>query len=161
MEPVERFVNSLSKYCDRVSQFGVFGMMALVASNIVLRLVWHPINGVYDYVSFIGAVLVAFALSYTALLKGHIEIEMLTEHFPRKVQDVLASIVGIISLGFFLIVTWQTVLYANIMMQKGETTMTALLPFHYYIYAMAFGLAVLCLVIFINFVKSMMKVVRG
>ncbi len=161
METFDRFVHSLSKYCDHMAKAGVVAMMLIVAANIILRVVWHPINGTYDYVSFIGAVLVAFALAYTAIQKGHIEIEMLMERFPKRVQEVTASIMSILSLGFFVLVTWQSVLFANDMWRTGDTTMTALLPYYPYIYAIAFGSALLSLVILNNLIKSLVKAVRG
>jgi TRAP-type C4-dicarboxylate transport system permease small subunit len=157
----DRFIRILSQYCDRIAQIGVVAMMLLVVANILLRIVWHAINGTYDFVCFIGALLVAFALAYCAVKKGHIEVEMVVAHLPQRVQGIIGSFTGVLSLGLFILVTWQSVLFANDMWQKGETTMTALLPFYPYIYGIAFGCVLLCLVILADLIKSLVKAVKG
>ncbi|MCR4395090.1 MAG: TRAP transporter small permease, partial [Dehalococcoidales bacterium] len=138
METFERFVGKISRLFDYIARFGVLAMMILVVANVILRIVWKSIVGTYDYVCIIGAVLVALALAYCGYKKGHIEIEILMSQLPERVQGTIGSIVNLLSLGFFSIVAWQLVLLGNEMRQKGETTMTLYLPFHPYLYLIAF-----------------------
>lgn len=157
----DRFVRLVSQYCDRVAQFGVFAMMLLAVVNILLRIVWRPITGTYDFVSFIGATLVAFALAYCAVQKGHIQVELAVARFPKRVQGIIDSITGILSLGIFAVVTWRCVVFANDMWRHGELSMTSLLPFYPYIYGIAFGCGLLCLVILVDLMHSLGKAVKG
>jgi hypothetical protein len=64
------------------------------------------------------------------------------------------------SLGTFSLVTWQCVVYAIDMKRTGELSMTALLPFYPYLYGIAFGCALLCLVILADLIKSVSKAVK-
>jgi TRAP-type C4-dicarboxylate transport system permease small subunit len=136
-------------------------MMLLVAGDILLRIFWHPIAGTYDYVSFIGVILVAFALAYCAVNRGHIQVELLVDRLPSRVQGIIGVITGLMGASIFALVTWQSVAYANNMRAVGETSMTALVPYYPYIYCIAFGSALLCLVVIVDLMKSVVRAVRG
>lgn len=158
----DRVVHSLSKFCDRIAQGAVMAMMLLVVANIIWRVVpkiGRPIFGTYDVVGFIGATLVAFAIAYCAVQRGHISVELVVARFPQRVQGIIGSITGFLSLGIFAVITWQCVVLANDMRRVGEVSMSALLPFYPYIYGVAFGCALLCLVISVDLGKSLAKAV--
>lgn len=157
----EKAVRIVAKNCDRIAQAGIMAMMSLAVINILLRLFWKAIMGTYDYIEFIGAILVSFAVAYCALQRGNIQVDLVVERFPRRVQGIIGSITGILSLGFFLFVTWQSFILAGDMHQSGETSMTMLLPFYPYVYGLAFGVGLLCLVILIDLIKDLNKAVKG
>jgi TRAP-type C4-dicarboxylate transport system permease small subunit len=157
----DRFVNLLTKYCDRIAQAAVMGMMLLVAGDIVLRAAWRPIPGTYDVVGFIGAVLVSFSIAYCAVKKGHISVELLVARFPQRAQAIISTFTGVLSLGIFALITWQCLVLAKDMWQVGQVSMSAHIPFYPYIYGVAFGCALLCLVILVDLGKSLTEAVRG
>jgi len=161
MDLFERIVRLLSKFCDRIAQAGIFAMLLLVVGNILGRKVWKPIYGTFDFVGFISAILVTFAIPYCAMQRGHTQVELVVERFSERVQGIIGSIIGILSLGIFSLVTWQCIVLANDMRRAGELSMTALIPFYPYIYGIAFGCALLCLVILFDLIKSVVKAVRG
>ena len=136
-------------------------MVLLAVTNILMRTFWKAIMGTYDYIEFIGAILVSFAVAWCALQRGNIQVDLVVERFPRRVQGIIGIITGILSLGFFILVTWQTIIFAGDMHQMGETSMTMLLPFYPYVYGLAFGIGLLCLVILIDLVKDVNKAVKG
>ena len=157
----ERMVSSLAQICDRIAQVAVVAMLFLVVGNILLRIVWKPILGTYDIAGFIGAILIGFAIAYCALEKGQIQVELLVARLPERAQGIIGSITGILSLSLFSLITWQCIALANDMRLAGETSMTSLVPFYPYIYAVAFGCALLCLVILADLIQSAVKAVRG
>lgn len=160
MDYFYRILKFLTRLCDRIAQVGVFAMLLIVFSNILGRMIWKPIYGTYDYVSFISAILVAFAIAYCALQKGHIQVELLVARFPERVQGIVGSITGFLSLGIFSLITWQCVVFAKDMRRTGELTMTMQIPFYPYIYAIAFGCGLLCLVILVDIIKSLVQAVK-
>jgi len=157
----EKAVALVSKNLDRIAQIGVMAMVLLAVTNILMRTFWKAIMGTYDYIEFIGAILVSFAVAYCALQKGNIQVDLVVARFPRRVQGIIGSITGVVSLGFFVIVVWQSLIFAGDMRQMGETSMTMLLPFYPYVYGLAFGIGLLCLVILIDLVKDVNKAVKG
>jgi len=144
-----------------MAQAGVFAVFLLIVGNILLRKLWKPIYGAYDYVCFMAAIVVAFALANCAVKKGHIQVEMLVARFSQRAQGIIGSFTGILSLGIFSLITWQCIVLGNDMRLAGETSMTSLLPFYPYIYAIAFGCGLLCLVILLDLIKSLVKAVKG
>lgn len=156
-----RIINLLTKYCDRIAQAAVVAMLLLLVVDVLGRKLWKPIYGTYDYVSFINAILVAFSIPYCALKRGHTHVEAVVERFPERVQGIIGGITGILGLGIFSLVTWQCVVLAIDMRRLGEVSMTSLLPFYPYIYGVAFGCALLCLVILADLIQSAVKAVKG
>jgi TRAP-type C4-dicarboxylate transport system permease small subunit len=157
----ERAIHSLAKVCDRIAQAAVLAMLLLVVGNILLRIVWKPILGTYDITGFIGAILIAFAVAYCALQRGHIQVELLVERFPERVQGIIDSITGILSLGIFSLITWQCSELANHVRRVGEVSMSAHISYYPYVYGVAFGCGLLCVVILVDLIKSLVKVMKG
>ena len=160
MVKFESLINLISKYCDRIAQVAVMLMMLLVVANIVGRPFGASIFGTLDFVGFINAVLVAFALAYCAIHKGHIEVEMVVSRLPERIQVIISIFTNFLGFGIFAVITWQCFLLAVDKLVGNEVSITALVPFHYYIFAVAFGCALLCMVILINLIKSVLKVVK-
>ena len=156
----ERFVHSLTRLCDRIAQFAAVAMMLIVVGNILLRIFWRPIYGTYDVVMLLGSILVAFALGYCAVQKGHIAVELVILLLPKRVQAMIDSITGILSLGLFAIIAWQCWVYGTDMWRQGEVTMSVYIPVHPFIYGVSFGCAVLSLVVLVNLLKAVDKAVR-
>lgn len=154
-------IESFTKFCDRIAQVAVVVMMLLVVGNIIGRKIWKPIYGTFDFVGFLGAILVGFALAYCALKKGHIEVELVMARLPDRVQGMVGILTHTLSLGIFILITWQCIVLGNDMRRSGELSMTALVPSYPYIYAVAFGCALLCMVILMDIAKSLLKAVRG
>jgi TRAP-type C4-dicarboxylate transport system permease small subunit len=151
----ERIFNLITKFFDKISQAGVFAMLVLVIGNILGRKVWKPIYGAFDYACFLSAILVAFAIPYCGMKRGHIRVEMFVAQLPGRVQGIIDSITNILGFGIFSLITWQCVVLANDMRR------TSLTPFYPYIYAIALGCGLLCIVILIDLIKSLIKVVKG
>ncbi len=144
-----------------ISQFTLAALIILVVLNIILRKVWHAIFGTYDFVGFMTSVIVAFGVGYLALRKGHIAVDMLMEKFPQRVQAWIDSITSLLSFGIFGVVTWQCVVFGNAVLKSGERSMTSLTPFYPFLWGLALGFAILCLVLFMDFIKNMAKAVKG
>jgi TRAP-type C4-dicarboxylate transport system permease small subunit len=155
----DRVIHSISRVCDRIAQCAVVAMMLIIVANVVLRIFWRPIYGTYDVVMLLGSIAVAFALGYCAVRRGHIAVEIVMEWFPPRVQAIIDSITGILSVGIFAIVAWQCWVYGTDMWHRGEVTMSVYIPVHPFIYGVGFGCAVLCAVVLVDLIKAVRKAV--
>lgn len=160
MTSFERIVNFLTHISDRIAQLAVMAMLFLIVGNILSRVVWKPILGTYDIAGFIGAILVSFALGHCAIKKGHIQVELLVQRFPERIQVILGTLTGILSLFIFSLVTWQCIVLGNDMRRVGELSMSAHISFYPYIYGIAYGCGLLSLVILIETIKSLIKAIK-
>ena len=151
-EPVIRFLN-------RVGGLALVVMTLLICADVIGRMLKHPVVGTYDLVGLLNGVLVAFAMAYTYAIKGHVAVELLTQMLPPRVQGGLRVIVSLMGLFFFVILIWQLALYGLGVQRSGEASMTVGIPLFPFVYGIAFGLIPLCLLLLIDFIKSIGKVI--
>ena len=129
-------------------------MIALTCSNIVLRLVWGPVRGTYELMGYFGAVMMAFALGYTQIRRGHIAVDILVEGFSKKTRRILNGVNCFICTIFFALVAWQIAKYATTLWKTGEVTETLRIIYYPFTYGVALGCAALSLVFLTEFLKS-------
>jgi TRAP-type C4-dicarboxylate transport system permease small subunit len=161
MSKYERFFASLTRYGDYLARLGMVSLLALVTLNVIARYFFKYIKGTYDYVQLICAVAVSLAVAYTAYERGHIEIEILMERLPKKVQSISGAIMMLISAVFFAIASWQCVVVGISMRGANETTMSVYVPLYPFMYILAFGLALTTLAFLLHTVKHVRNAIGG
>jgi len=157
---LERAVYALSRWGDRVAQGAVVTIMLLIVGNVLLRIAWKPILGTYDLVSFLGAVLISFALAHCAVQKGHVAIGVVVERLSQRAQAITDSITGIFSVGIFAVMGWQCIVYATKLWQVNVLSLTLLVPYFPVVYGVGFGCIMLSLVLLAGFFKSVAEAVK-
>jgi TRAP-type C4-dicarboxylate transport system permease small subunit len=160
MNKFDRIFGSFTRYGDYLARLGMVALLVLVVANVVLRYSWKSIQGTYDYVGLITAIAVSLAVAFTAYERGHIEIEILMERLPQRVQSVVGTIMFLISTVFFCIASWQCVVVGRSMRAANETTMAVYVPLFPFLYILAFGLGLTALAFLIHTVKYAAKAVK-
>ncbi len=155
-----RFVTRLSQGLDRIAGWALAATMVLVVGNIILRLFGYPIAGTYEWVGFLATMTIGLALAYCAVLNGHIAITFFIERLPSGTRAVIELITGVIVFCFLALVSWQMGSYARSMVISGEVALTTRVPFYPFIYLLALGFLVFCLVILVQLGETGRKVVR-
>ena len=147
MTRIHREIGRISVLFNALACVAVLIMMLLTCADVVLRLMRHPIPGTYEIISFLGTVIVSFALALTSLEKGHIAVEIVVEKLPPRVQAGVDAAACLIGASLFGLICWQSLLYAADMRQSGEVSVTLTMPIHPFIYGVAAGSALLVLVL--------------
>ena len=160
MNHFERLIILLSRWCDRIAQGAVVAMMLLLGANIVFRVFGKSILGTYDWTGLIGTILIALALGYCGIQRGHVRVEFIMMFFPKRVQAVVDAAIGILSLGLFGLAAWQSVVLGNEMWVTNDVSMTVQTPFYPFVFAIAFGCALLWLVILVDTIKLVGEVFK-
>ena len=142
-----------SNYIDQLHRLftvigGVFlvAMIVLTCANIVLRMVWLPVQGTVELMGFFGAMVTACALGYTQIQRGHIAVDVLINTFPRRTRSVLQAVNNMLCLLFFGLVAWQLLKKAEILRQSGEVTETLRISYYPFMYVVAVGCVALVFV---------------
>jgi TRAP-type transport system small permease protein len=153
----KKVIYGISRVTNAIGAALLMIMMLLVTIDVILRSVANqPILGtmVYESIGFMMVVLVFFALAYCQIQKGHVNIDMIIVHLSKKAQKVINSIMLLMSTAFFALLAWQSYLRAFDLI-KSKTISTALsVPVYPFLFLVAFGSALLFLVLLINFVDS-------
>ena len=152
MRYIERFNTALNGLLMIIGGIAVLALMTVATTNVVLRMVHAPYRGAYEVVSFLGAVVIAFALGYTEKRKGNIIVDILTERFPKGMRGFLEGLNYIVSGTFFVLVSWQVYECGMRIMESGELSETLKIVYHPFVFAVSVGFAVLALTLFIDFI---------
>jgi TRAP-type C4-dicarboxylate transport system permease small subunit len=120
---------------------------------------WRPVPGTYDLVAMCGAIAAAFAMAHTTLESGHVAVSLVVRRLPKKGQMWMKLFTDTASLSLFGILAWRSVVYAGKLRESGEVSMTMQLPFHPFVYMLAFSSLIVALVYLVSIIKNMKKVV--
>lgn len=118
-----------------------------------------PVPGGIEVVGFLGVVVAAFAIAYTKVLGGHIQVEFFVMRLPRRAQAGVHAFVTLLGLALFILLAWQSYAYGMVLQTSGEVSMTQRIPFYPFVYAIAVACIPVCLVLFLEFIKSTLKAV--
>jgi TRAP-type C4-dicarboxylate transport system permease small subunit len=160
MKRIQREIARISLGFNTLAGTAIIIMMLLTCADVCLRLLRHPIPGTYEMVGFLGTVIISFSLAYTSLEKGHIAVEILVEKLPRRVQVGIEAVTSLIGAALFVLVTWQSLIYASDLRQSGEVSVTLTMPIYPFIYGIAAGSALLFLVLLADGLHSAIRTVK-
>jgi len=158
MKQFTGLVTRLSRVLDIISGLLMVFIMLLIVANIFLRVLFnHPVLGTYEYVGFLTAALIGLSLANCAVKKGHIAISFLVERLSEKTQAVADIFINTAALLFWGFSAWYICKYANSITVNGVVSATTQTPFSPFIYLVAIGLFVFCLVLLANLIESIKK----
>jgi TRAP-type C4-dicarboxylate transport system permease small subunit len=154
----------------RVLHFIGIGILALLmfftAFDVILRNISSLLNtlnigttvtilGWFEITEYLMVILVSFTLAYCAIEKGHVVIELAVSRLSRRTQAVLGCITNLLSLGFFIIITWQSALYVT---QMTRSSTVLIIPANPFVALLAVGCGVLCLILLLHFLEPLSQV---
>ena len=154
---LENIVNKINQKSSWISYAAISAMMVFVFVDVILRYFGHPTSGSVDIVQMLSVVAVSFTFGYTHVKKRHPTISLLVSHFPKNIRWIINIITTFLSLLLFLLLTWQSANLAKHMWINHEGTMTLGIPVFPMIYGIAFGSALMSLVIIIDLMMLLFK----
>ena len=161
IERLARFTNSFSKWFSWVAGAGVVAMLSLTVADIIgMKLLKHPIPGAIEIVGFLGAVIIAFGIAYTQVLRGHIQVEFFVMRLPARARAIVTAFVSLLGIALFALLAWRSYDFGRVLQTTGEVSMTQRIPFYPFVDAIAFCCIPICLVLLVEFIKSVMEAVK-
>lgn len=130
-----------------VSGIMLIAMMLVTCTDVVGNLFGFPVLGSEEIVSLMAALLIAFVLPAAHDEKAHIGVEILYLTFSSRVKRILNTLLSILMVVFFGLMSWECLNYGTELKRIGQVSATLELPTFYVLYAVAFGCTVLTLVI--------------
>lgn len=155
MNALERFNYRVSQLFAVISGTAVLAMMLLIVTNGIKRTFSDPIMGTTEIVGWLAAISISFALGYTQIHRGHVDIDLLVIKFPEMVQKALRIIVSFLSLGFFAIVGWQMIQYAFTLSSNNNVSQTLGVIFYPFVILSAIGFIVFVFVLLNDFIMEL------
>jgi len=145
-----------------VAGAGMVAMLALIVADVIgIKLFKWPIPGGIEVVGFLGVVVTAFAIAYTQLIRGHIQVEFLFMRLPKRWRGGVSAFVSLLGLALFVLLAWRSGQYAYVLQKTGEVSMTQGIPFYPLVYAIALTCIPVCLALLLGFLRSVAKAVKA
>jgi TRAP-type C4-dicarboxylate transport system permease small subunit len=163
---LDRTVYGISRVFNIIGVTILMLMMFLITVDVCLRYIFNaPIEGAYETVEFMMAVVFCYGIAYTQRHKGHVAVNLVTARLSDRNQAIMSSVVLLISFVVFVLITWQSFLKAGDAMRVGETSIggigsfgqIAVFPFMYMTSAACLAF---CLELLVDFFVSITKSVK-
>jgi len=131
------------------------GMMCLACTNMVLRAVWVPVNGTFELMGFMGAVVAAFSLAFAQRRKAHIAVGLLLSRFPEPVRRMADAATSLASCAFFILAGVETWKWARFLVDTGELSESLQIVYHPFVFATSAGCFALAFVLVVDTLKTL------
>ncbi len=151
LDAVNQFLNSAMGF---VAGLGLVGVMLIMVANMIMRVVYQPIVGTYDYVSWSGVIAVAFALGYTQLQREHVSVQILLNQLPRSISRFIKSLAMLVSVGFFACLTWWMFDHARSMAESGASSPTLGVAQYPFVYLVTLSFLGMTLALAVDFLRD-------
>ncbi|OGP67889.1 MAG: hypothetical protein A2169_07860 [Deltaproteobacteria bacterium RBG_13_47_9] len=160
MSRLEKVVSLVTRWLNWTAAAAIIAVMVIVCANVIGRGFFErPVKGTVDIVSLLGAIIIAWAIAYTQVLKGHIRIDLFVEKLPPRIQSIIDSLMDLIGLALFTVISWQTLLFTKANFQIGELSEVLKIPITPFAFVVAMGCIALALVLLLDLIKSISKAV--
>ncbi len=154
MSYVTRAIHYVSQLICWVSGFALVGMMALTSADVIGRYIGYPIKGTYDVAGLLGAFVVALPLAYTQMLRRHVAMEFMETHGSRLIRMTVSVVVSLLGIGVYALIAWRTFLLGSKFWTVGRVSDTIEIPMYPFVYVVAFGCALNCLVLIVDLYQT-------
>lgn len=166
LKPAERrfgavkLVFLLTRWLNWIAAAGIVAVMLVVCTNVIGRgFFQQPLKGTVDITSLLGALIIAGAIPYTQVLKGHIRIGLLVERLPDRIRNIIEAFVSLVGFALFTLISWQTILFSQMTFEIGELSEVTKIPIGPLTAFVALGCVSLTLVLLIDTAKAFKKAV--
>jgi C4-dicarboxylate transporter DctM subunit len=155
-------IHQISRGINSIGMAVLVAMMLLITGDVVLRYVFNmPIPGAYETTGFMMAILCGFAFAYGGWHKSHVSVDLVTSKLSKRAQATIGSITFFISFAICALIAWRTFSYALQAQAGGLVSQTTFVPISPFVYLVAFGFTMLCLVFLYNFLTNLVQVIQG
>jgi TRAP-type C4-dicarboxylate transport system permease small subunit len=154
----ENFNRQLGDWCEWLGLAALLLMMVITCIDVVgAKVFLRPVLGAIDIVQLSQIVAISFAAGMTLILGRHIQVEFFFNLLPRPVQAISDSVVRLLGLGLFIVIVWRLFVLGRSFQTTGEYTATAYIPLYPFAYAIALACIPVCLVLLLDFLKSLTR----
>lgn len=144
---MREYVKKTAGYLNEAAGWAVAAAMVIVVLNVIARDIFKkPILGAYEYASFLTSVAISLGIVYCAVKNGHIVVDIFVDKLKERTQKIIGIITDSVVLFFLVLCTVRIFIHAGNLVKSGEVSATTRTPFYIFVYIMAVGFGMLCLV---------------
>ena len=157
---LEKFNYRLSAWLERIAIVGVLGMILGTMIDVIGAKLFHwPLPEGTEAIYLLQLVAIAGALAISKLDGRHVRIELI-DRLPQPAIGIIHSIVALLGLGFFILLTWASYDYAQALRTNHEVTATVKIAIYPFALWMALCCVPLILILVKDFISSLLETIR-
>jgi TRAP-type C4-dicarboxylate transport system permease small subunit len=157
-----KVIKALSRTLNGIATVVLGAMVLLTVSDVFLRYVFRrPILGTTELTECMMVLLIFLALAWCGAQGGHLQVDLVLTHLPKRVQAVIDSITSSVGFALVAIIAWRSVVEARAMQDLGIVGSLLNMPVYPFYYVMAAGFIMLCIVIAAQTIQNIGKAVKG
>lgn len=158
MNRLDKFNHKLSIWLERIAILGVLGMILGTMIDVIGAKLFHwPLPAGTESVYLLQVIDIAGALAISKIDGRHVRIELI-DRLPQPALGIIHSLVAILGIGLFLILTWASFDYAQALRTYHEVTATSKIAIYPFALWMALCCIPLILILFKELVSSLMEI---
>jgi TRAP-type C4-dicarboxylate transport system permease small subunit len=158
---LERMIGPPSLVFHKIGGWFLAAMMVLTAMDVTLRNVFNfPIFGSYDLSEFMLAIVLTSGLAYCAVLKGHVNADVIITKLPEPTRLVINTVTGFMSMGLVVLISWQTFQNMINVRAYGVTSGSLLIPVFPFVAVTGLAMVLLALVLLKDFLELVRQVAK-
>lgn len=151
---IEKTVHFIARWLNWMAALAIVVVMIIVCVNVLSRsLLGVPLKGTVDIVSLLGVIVIAGAIAYTQVLKGHIRITLFIDILPKPLSSIINGLVDLIGMILFSIISWQTILFAIGTYEIGELSEVLKIPVTPFAFVVSAGCIAITLVLLVDLIN--------
>lgn len=158
LESFYRIIKPINRVTSSVGMVLLAAMMFLTAADVILRYSLNkPIQGSYELTQFMLAIIVAVGLSYCAVEKGHVNIDIITIRMPPRTRAIVDSVTGLLGLIVAGLMAWQTCIHIIMLQKSGLVSTVLLIPVYPFVAIVAFGIIFFFVVLIVQLLEFIVE----
>ena len=135
-------IERLLRYLALGGGLGLLWLLAMTVAAVIMRKVFgSPLLGVFDLSQVTMIVIVFSGMSYCAITRGHVAVELFNDLLPTRLQKLLSLAINLVSAALLGFIAWRTTLKAFEAIEDNEATMMIFIPHFPFILFAALGFA--------------------
>ncbi|MEW6376946.1 MAG: TRAP transporter small permease [Thermodesulfobacteriota bacterium] len=157
MGVLDKISGVLNKWFTWMGGISLLTLTGIACVNMLLRPMGSPLTGAYELVGFFGALVVALPLGYAQITRSHISVDILATRYSKRVKRMMNAISSFVCMIFFVLVAWQSAIYATTIWKRSETSETLRIIYYPFVYVVAICCLLLAFTLLIDFLKSLLS----
>lgn len=153
---IERWFERLLRLIAYAGGLVLVGLMLLVIYEITMRYFYgRPFRGGYELTELAMSLIVAFGLPYTAIVRGHVSVDVFARWLDKPSMRWLNVLVQVAGAALLALVAWRAFSYAAGSLRWGELTNMMRIPKHPFQFAVAISAGLFSLVMLLEAAKTL------
>jgi len=140
---------------NTLAQAALILMMFLTAADVIFRYIFNsPIFFAQEITEFLLVVLVSLGLSYCAIEKGHVSVDVLAGKLPKRWQGIFDCFTGLLTFGFFFLIVWRSFAEISVLSESGIKSLALGIPRYPFVALIGVGFGLFAIVILMHLIES-------